>query len=442
MSQPLPKYATAARSECSTADMAADRFITERSDLVLACAHVLYVNGQSTHETVQAAERLGTQLGLRATLIARWEELELRATDGKSSQVSFERGSPTGVNMDRVALAMSAIEDCAIGRPPIEAARENIKAIAHAPPAPTWLFTLAAAAGAAALAAIFGVHHPKAVALIIASAAAGAVLRRGLARYSANTLLQPLCAALLAGMIGALAVRYNLSSSLRLVAVCPCMILVPGPHVLNGAMDVIAARINLGASRLVHAGLIIFAICVGLLLGMGIFSVSLPVGDPGRAVPLWLDVTAAGVAVAAYSVFFSTPLRMLGWPVAIGMLAHAVRWGALRAGAGAATGALVACLLVGAILAPVARRWRMPFAAIGFASVVSMLPGVFLFRMASGLVQLANSSNASFDLLWATIADAMTAMAIILAMSFGVVVPKIIIDRFDGGSTPTPVVIR
>ena len=62
-------------------------------------------------------------------------------------------------------------------------------------------------------------------------------LRRGLARYSANVFLQPFCAALLAGMVGALAVRYQLSSSLRLVAVCPCMVLVPGPHFLNGAID-------------------------------------------------------------------------------------------------------------------------------------------------------------------------------------------------------------
>jgi len=441
MSKPVPKCASAARFERSTVDMAADRPILERSDLVLACAHVLHTNGQSTHETVQAAERLGTQLGLRATMIAHWEELELRAADDTGSQVSFERGSPTGMNMDRVASAMSAIENCAVGRPPIGAALENIKAIAHAPPAPTWLFTLAAAAGAAAMAGIFGVHHLKAVVLIMVSAAAGAVLRRTLARYSANILLQPLCAALLAGMIGALAVRYNLSSSLRLVAVCPCMILVPGPYVLNGAMDLIAARINLGASRLVHAGLIILAISVGLLLGMGILSVSLPVGEPGRAVAFWLDVIAAGVAVAAFSVFFSTPLRMLGWPVAIGMLAHAVRWGALKAGAGVATGALVACLLVGGILAPVARRWRMPFAAIGFASVVSMMPGVFLFRMASGLMQLADYSNVNFDLLRSTIADAMTAIAIILAMSFGVVAPKMIIDRFGGGSTPTRVVI-
>src|SRR5438128_2436927 len=178
MSQPLPKYATAARFDRSTVDMAADRPIIERRDLVLSCAHVLQTSWQSTHETVQAAEQLGTQLGLRATMIAHWEELGLRAADGTGSQVSFERGSPTGMNMDRVASAMSAIENCAVGRPPTGAALENIKAIAHAPPAPTWLFTLAAAAAAAALAARFGVHHLKAVVLIMVSAAAAPALRR------------------------------------------------------------------------------------------------------------------------------------------------------------------------------------------------------------------------------------------------------------------------
>ena len=55
--------------------MAADRSVLERSDLVLACAPVWHSNGQSTHETVRAAEWLGTQIGLRATMIAHWEEL-------------------------------------------------------------------------------------------------------------------------------------------------------------------------------------------------------------------------------------------------------------------------------------------------------------------------------------------------------------------------------
>ena len=92
MSQPLPTYASAARFERSTVDMAANRPILDPSDLVLASAYVLHTNGQSTHETVQAAEGLGTQLGLRATMIAHWEELELRSADGSDSQ-PFERSA-------------------------------------------------------------------------------------------------------------------------------------------------------------------------------------------------------------------------------------------------------------------------------------------------------------------------------------------------------------
>ena len=409
-------------------------------ELVSTSARLLFGNGQTTERIITASEQLAEELGFRASLFPRWGELVVRIEDEAGSRYEIMVAEPVGMDMSKVSGTMAVIDKVCDGRMDAAVARSDLERIARLSPVSIERFALLAAAGAAALGVIFGVTHIFSLLLIALSAGAGACLRRWLAGISRNLFVQPFCAALLAGVVGAIAFRLQFSSALRLVAICPSMVLVPGPHFLNGMLDLARARIGLGTARIIYASLITVMICTGLLLGLALLGVSLPASGPSRSAPLVYDVIAAGIAVAAYGTFFAMPWRMLPIPILVGMLAHASRWAAISlSGASAETGALIACLLVGAIVTPIADRMRLPFAGLAFASVVSLIPGVFLFRMAGGLVDLVTlGPHAPQELLIEVITDGTTAVLIILAMSFGLIVPKMCIPYFTQLSIHRP----
>jgi uncharacterized membrane protein YjjB (DUF3815 family) len=79
------------------------------------------------------------------------------------------------------------------------------------------------------------------------------------------------------------------------------------------------------------------------------------------------------------------------------------------------------CLIAGTLLVPISHHFRMPFAAIGFASVVALAPGVYVFRMLSGLVQFAHLPTS--NLLTSLTSDGATAVLVIAGMATGLAVP-------------------
>src|SRR5262249_37519010 len=109
----------------------------ERSNLILAFARVLYINGESTDKTLDAAERLGNFLGLRTTVFPRWAELAIQTEDSDGKSLSAIDVSPSGVEMDRVASTRRTIDDLCSGRLALSSAMEAINKIARTPPAPT-----------------------------------------------------------------------------------------------------------------------------------------------------------------------------------------------------------------------------------------------------------------------------------------------------------------
>ena len=276
---------------------------------------------------------------------------------------------------------------------------------------------------------IFGAERLPDLVLIGLSAVTGALARRLIAARGGGLLIQILCAGLLAGLGAALTLSLAPTANAYLVALCPCMVLMPGAHLLNAALDFAHLRIALGQARFGFAMLLTLLICVGLIAGLSVARQSLPPPAAVTPTPLAFDVIAAGLAVAAYGAFFSMPWRALPIPVLIGMFAHACRWFALSSGANAALGALIACAIVGALVTPIANRLHLPFAGFAFASVVSLIPGAYLFRLAAELVAVMNAgANGNVQLLMAPFEDAVTAAAILLAMGLGLSLPKLLME--------------
>jgi uncharacterized membrane protein YjjP (DUF1212 family) len=287
-------------------------------------ARLLIAHGQTTERTIAAAERLGRALGMTVRVLPYWGEITAELDGAPVSQIVPAK--PLGVDMGRVLAVTTVIDRVCDGTLPVKTAQSALESAGRLPPASILRFTLFVAIGATSLGVIFGTLDASSLLLIAASAAIGALARRWLASFSHNPLIQPLCAAFIAGFVAAAASRFGLSEATALVGFCPCIVLVPGPHILNGAIDLARTRIALGITRLAYAGVIMLLICVGGLSGFTTVGANLAIAGPSPPVLLVIDVIAAGCAVASFGTFFSMPWRLLGIPIAAGILAHAARW--------------------------------------------------------------------------------------------------------------------
>jgi uncharacterized membrane protein YjjB (DUF3815 family) len=389
----------------------------DASALVERSAELLHANGQSTSVTLTAVTELNSGLGTRITVVPEWSGLFLIDAD---SPAKYAPAIPSAVNMRRVAAVMRAVHDARDRRIDAAGLRTALDAAAALPLVGTLVFAIACATGAVALAIIFGMLAPLPLAIIAGTSFVGGLARRGLARAAIGPYAQMFAAALLAGLVGGICDRLGLDDSAALIAACPAMILVPGPTLLNGALDLIALRVSLGVSRIVYGSVGLLSITLGLVLGLAATGGRLPVIGTTEAVPLWADMTAAAIGAASYAIYFSLPYRMIVWPAVVGGLAHGVHWVIVTGlGWNIAVGALLTSLLVGTALVPIATRLRIPFAGIGFAAIVAMIPGVYVFRALSGFAAVA----AGGPELNGAISDAVTALLIVIALAVGIAVP-------------------
>ena len=412
---------------------------TDRITSVLRAAALLHANGQTTQRVIDATTRLARVYGYEAIVLPQWDVilLRFRALDADAHTLWRDEAvhiRPTGFDMNKVAQTTHLIDHlCALPSPLSEQevlrSEQALSAIAALKPSSFIRFVLFTGLGASALGVIFGVTSALTLALIFFAAALGAILRRML--RSENLFVQPLVAATLAGLVGGIAQQVFKEAQLQFVHITPCMMLMPGAQILNASLDLARGRLTLGAARLTYWLMILLAICTGLLIGLTLTNGSLADDLLSTQVPLWLDIVSTGIAVAAFGTLYSLPLRILIAPILVGMLCHASRWLILENGGGIVLGSFVACLIAGIITAILARHLKLPFAALAFSAVVSMMPGMYIFKLSSGLVEVyLAASTATLPMLAKVMYNGTATFLIVMAMTLGLIVPKMLIDSW------------
>lgn len=254
----------------------------------------------------------------------------------------------------------------------------------------------------------------------------GLLARQELGRRHCSLLTLPLTAAFIGALLGGFAIRQGWTRSPELVVVVPALMLVPGPHLINGLLDMIDNQVPMSLSRLGLATAILLASALGIVLGVELtipdFDFSGPAGSADQ-LNLASDMVLAGIATCGFAVFFNVPWSHLGLAAAGGMAGHGVRFLMLEAGARPEAAAFLGGLTVGAISGWMARRRQSPVAVTAFAGAVTMIPGLSLYRALSSARQLALLDDGTHTaLLIATLGFAFQACLVVGGLGLGLII--------------------
>jgi uncharacterized membrane protein YjjP (DUF1212 family) len=303
---------------------------------------------------------------------------------------------------------------------------------------PAWLVALALAAGAASLAILLGADAVAAVTTAV-STAAGFVVRQVLHRRHARLLTLPLAAALVGGVLSGIAIRLGVTETPGLALIVPCLMLVPGPHLINGLLDLVENYIPMSIARLALATAILLSSSLGLLIGVELTLPDLPkLASALRIGQLHLiaDAALAAVVTNGFAVYYNTAWRQVGLAIVGGAFGHGLRTLALSGGWTLEAATFLGGFTVGMIAGWIARSHKTPFAAIAFAGAVTMLPGLQMYAAIRGAIQLARmQGEADSAALGASLTNGLQSAIVVAALGLGLIIAATAIRAFPQRTT-------
>jgi uncharacterized membrane protein YjjP (DUF1212 family) len=387
--------------------------------LQLAARMLLEYNFRSS-VLVTRLEQLARNLGVDLEVGVSYRAVALYLAEGRCIHVQAREYL---TNVDVSAGILRVIEATTSSRMAPWDAITQLELLEHAEPAhPLTLLAALFGLAAAALAAILHADYP-ALAIVAFSSTLGLLARKALARQHWPLFSLPFVAGGIGGMVGGMGIRLGWTQTPALCVMVPALMLVPGPHLINGLYDIFENHIQTGVSRLVLAGGILISAAIGSLFGawsvMDLNQIT-PATSDAVHLTLILDVVLAAVASCGFGAFYNSPWRVLWISIFCGMAGHGVRFLLLDSGVSLPGATLLACITIGVIASVAVNRFRLPFSSVAFAGAVPMMPGTLIYRSIAGAARLSLPGNvADPELAAGAVSQLMQATLVVGAMAAG-----------------------
>jgi uncharacterized membrane protein YjjB (DUF3815 family) len=216
--------------------------------------------------------------------------------------------------------------------------------------------------------------------------------------------------------------------------------LVPGPHLINGVLDLIDNYLPMSMARLGLAAGILLASALGIVLGVELTLPGPFPPDKGASVDhlnFVSDMVLAAIVTCGFAVFYNTAWRQVGMAAVGGMIGHGLRFLALEAGCRSETATFLGGLAVGVAPGWMARSARTPVAVIAFAGAVTMMPGLHMYSALGGALQLARLTDETDPAAVAgTLGNASQACLQVSGLTLGLICGARAVLALGGGLAP------
>ena len=384
------------------------------------CARLLLEYNVRTGHLKRLLKKLADHLGMELRTTVTYREASLITADGRQLHVEAQEFR---INVAVTVTLLEIIDSVCENRISVAEGIRRLEEVEKKTPRhPRALVALLFGMATAAFSWLLGGDWGT-IAVTGFASGVGVVVRQILGRLPVLLFIPPFVAALIGGIIGSIAIRLGWIQTPELCLIVPALMLVPGPHFINGVEDILENHVPSGIFRLTLALSIVLAAALGALAGgLPAWQIAISDASPFHPLPLTLliDIGLAGLAASGIGIFYNSPWRVLWISILCGIVGHGLRFVCMQNGLGIITATLFACFTIGIIAHSAVLRFRLPFAAVAFAGAVTMMPGLFMFESIAGAIRLAVAGNsADPTVVVTTLARCFKATLIVAAMAIG-----------------------